>query len=144
MFALPPRRFFKPMHCKTKFCRGRTTEGGHSPYCGKCRNRHWKERHPLKYSFHKLRNRAKERGHTFTITFADYERFALETGYAELKGRTKHCLSIHRKEDHIGYEPGNIQAVTVSLNSRLKWANIPDYIKAEMIEAEQRALAATN
>jgi hypothetical protein len=83
--------------CRTKFCRGGTFKQHHSPYCSKCRSRRFKERHPLKYSFGKLRARAKERGHAFTLTFADYEAFAKQTGYAELKGKTKHSLSINRR-----------------------------------------------
>ena len=120
------------MRCATKFCRGVQTKTGRSPYCSKCRTRRFKEKHPLKYSFSKLRSRAKERGHSFELTFEEYERFAVETGYDKLKGKTKYSLSIHRKQNNLGYSKDNIAAVTLSLNSRLAWANIPDWLRAEM------------
>jgi hypothetical protein len=123
--------------CKIKFCRGYVLSNAHSSFCGKCRSRRFKEAHPLKYSFAHLRQRAKERGHAFTLTFADYEAFAIQTGYDKLKGKTKHSLSIHRKENHRGYEKDNISAVTLSLNSRLRFANMPDWLREEMHEAER-------
>lgn len=118
--------------CQTKFCRGLVLPTSHSPYCGKCRSRRFKERHPLKYSFGKLRNRAKERGHAFTLTFEQYEQFAKQTGYAELKGKTKHSLSINRKRNGEGYHVDNIEAVTLSVNSRLRYAPLPPYLREEM------------
>jgi hypothetical protein len=132
------------MRCRTKFCRGITTDGGHSPYCGKCRNRRWKAKSPLKYAFAKLRNRAKERGHSFSLTFAEYEKFAIQTGYAELKGKTKYSLSIDRRDPSRGYHSDNIRAVSLSLNTRLQWANIPAWLKEEMVEAERQALSHRN
>lgn len=123
--------------CLTKFCRGLVMPNAHSPYCGKCRSRRFKEKWPLKYSFGKLRARAKERGHAFTLTFEDYESFARQTGYDKLKGKTKHSLSINRKRNSEGYTRENIEAVTLSMNSRLRFANMPDWLRAEM-EAEER------
>jgi hypothetical protein len=95
----------------------------------------------MKYSFGKLKHRAKERGHEFSLSLEDYEKFARETGYAELKGKTKHSLSIHRKNNSRGYHMDNISAVTLSVNSRLQWANIPDWLRAEMQEAESKSIA---
>lgn len=132
------------MRCRTKFCRGYTTDGGRSPYCGKCRSRRFKERFPLKYSFVKLRARAKERGHSFSLTFEEYEKFAIETGYAQLKGKTKYSLSIDRRNPARGYHSDNIRAVSLSLNTRLAWANIPAWLRDEMVEAERQALSHRN
>lgn len=100
----------------------------------------------MKYAFNILRGRARQRGHSFDLTFAEYESFALQTGYAELKGKTKHSLSIDRKNPALGYHRDNIRAITLSLNSRLRFAKMPDYLREEMIEAEKAsmALAATN
>lgn len=126
------------MKCRTKFCRGVQTATGHSPFCSKCRTRRFKERHPLKYSFNLFRNRARHRGHAFELTFQEYEKFARETGYDKLKGKHKHSLSIHRKDGALGYRMDNIAAVSLSLNSRLEFANIPDYLEAEMMEAEKQ------
>jgi hypothetical protein len=114
---------------RLNFCRGRTTSGGRSPLCSKCRARQWKERFPLRYSFHHLRNRARERGHTFEISFAQYKEFARSTGYADLKGKHSSSLSIHRIDNSIGYRADNISCVTMSENSRLQYAPIPDWLR---------------
>lgn len=86
----------------------------------------------MKYAFNALRTRARQRGKTFTITFEYYESFAVKTDYALLKGKTKFSLSIHRVDNSRGYEPGNIAAITLSENSRLAFAPLPDYLRAEM------------
>lgn len=123
--------------CRTKHCREVATKSGHSPFCSKCRSRRFAEAHPLKYSFGKLRYRAGERGHSFELTFEQYQRFAVETGYDKLKGKTQYSLSIDRKDGTKGYHADNIRAVSLSLNSRLKWANMPEWLRDEMILAEQ-------
>lgn len=98
----------------------------------------------MKYFYKVLRSNAKRRGHAFTLTFEQYEKFAIETGYAELKGKTKHSLSIDRRDPSRGYHADNIRAVSLSLNSRLQWANIPQWLKDEMVEAERQALTHQN
>jgi hypothetical protein len=122
--------------CRTKFCRGITTPGGRSPYCGKCRSRRWKAVSPLKYCYAKLRNRAKERGHEFLLTFGEYEEFAKKTGYdkRENRGKTKYSLSIHRIDGKRGYVASNIAAITLSINSRMEFANIPESVKQRWLE----------
>ncbi len=93
-------------------------DANHSPYCPKCRARRWKAAHPLKYSFNKLRNRARERGKEFSLRFKEYERFAKKTKYDQLKGKSGLSLSIDRKDNSQGYYVGNIRAITISENSR--------------------------
>lgn len=123
------------MKCRTKFCRGISRKNGHSPFCAKCRTRRFKEAHPLKYSFNLLRNRARHRGHEFALTFEQYEKFAQDTSYDKLKGKHKYSLSIHRKDGGRGYCFDNIEAVTLSENSRIEWVNMPAGFKAEIMEA---------
>jgi hypothetical protein len=131
----------KPMKpnrkCATKFCRGRAYSNAKSPYCAKCRSRRFKDKFPLKYAFAHLRQRAKERGHPFLLSFEDYVEFARRTGYDKLKGKTKQSLSIHRIDNNGPYHKDNIAAVTLSMNSRLRFANLPDWLLAEMEEAEK-------
>lgn len=122
----------KRIKCATKFCRRSVTRDNHSPVCPKCSSRKFKEKFPLKYSFNKLRQRAKERGHEFSLTYEQYEQFAKTTGYAELKGKHPYSLSINRKNPALGYHIDNIETVTLSMNTRLRYVNIPDYIRAEM------------
>lgn len=47
-----------------------------------------------------------------------FKKFCVGTGYAELKGKTASSLSIDRVDETRGYEPGNIQILTLSDNSR--------------------------
>lgn len=125
--------------CATPYCRGVRTPKGHSPYCAKCRTRRFRDRWPLNNVYNNLRKRARQRGHAFVLSYADYERFAVETGYAALKGKEKHSLSIDRIRPELGYAIENIRAVTLSVNSRLRFAPLPDYLRAEMELAERAA-----
>jgi hypothetical protein len=135
---MKPKPKIWPRRCRTPRCRGRTHKTNHSPFCSKCASRRFAQKHPLKYAFKNLRNRAKQRGHAFQLTFEQYEKFARETGYAEQKGKTKYSLSIDRRDPSLGYRADNIRAVTLSLNSRYQYAGIPDYILAEIEAAEKQ------
>lgn len=93
----------------------------------------------MEYAFAKLRTRAKERGHEFTLTFADYQAFVTSTDYWAKRGKTKLSLSIDRIDDARGYHADNIRAVTLSFNSRRRFAPLSDWLKAE----EEAALRAS-
>lgn len=105
-------------HCLTPRCRALVDkQKSHSPYCSKCASRRFAEKHPLKYSFNNLRHRAKQRGHKFLLTFAQYELFALKSGYAVGKGKSRDSLSIDRIDNDGPYSVDNIKCETVSYNS---------------------------
>lgn len=126
---------FKTQKCRTKFCRGVTTEAGRSPYCGKCRSRRHAEKHPIKHAYGKLRSRAEERGHEFSLTFEDYTRLWHDSGYGANRGKTAKSLSIHRIDNDRGYHADNVTAITLSFNSRLHYANMPAWLRDEMKQA---------
>lgn len=106
-------------HCLTPLCRGKVNKKKeHSPYCTRCRRRHWKEKNPLKYSFGNLRRRARQRGKEFLLTFEEYREFAVKTDYARMKGKTSLSLSIDRINNDGPYAAWNIRAITLSENSR--------------------------
>ena len=130
-----------PHKCRTKNCRGSATKSGHSPYCSKCRSRRFAERHPLKYAFKNLRHRARQRGHDFGLSFDEFARFAVASGWLEKKGRTKECLSIDRINDERGYFADNIQVLTVSENLRKRYVPFfknKEQERAAIAEAEER------
>lgn len=129
--------------CIIKFCRRRVGLPEKSNKCSKHRREAWKSKNPLRYYFGKLRNRAKERGREFTLTFQEYCKFAMETGYSELvnRGKTSTSLSIHRKIDSEGYHMWNIQCVTLQMNSRLKFAPLPEYYRRQILEEAARCSA---
>lgn len=118
-----PRKY--PFKCATKFCRRLVHKTGKSPFCARCRSRRFKEKFPLKYSFNKLKQRARERGHAFNLTYDQYEKFAVESGYALDKGKQPTSLSIDRIEGSKGYEVGNIRVLTLSENTRKEFVNYP-------------------
>jgi hypothetical protein len=128
--------------CKTKRCRNPKPHWRR--FCRKCQWRQLKERDPLRYSFYHLKNRAKQRGHEFSLTFDQYKDFALKTGYFERKGKTAESLSINRIDNSRGYHADNIEAVTLSYNSRLKYAPIPQWLKDEILGKSKAASAGGN
>lgn len=81
--------------------------------------------------------RAKERGKEFSLTYAQYEAFAINTDYAKLKGKTSLSLSVDRVDDKLGYHWWNIKAITLRENTRKQYANIPAWMKEEIKQAEQ-------
>jgi hypothetical protein len=96
-------------------------ETTHNSICSKCKTRQWKERNPFRYFYNKLKYRAAERGHSFTLSFEEYCHFAKTSGYMEHKGKTAKSLSVDRIDDSKGYSADNIRAVTLSFNSRRQW-----------------------
>lgn len=103
------------MKCKTPRCRNDRAK--HKTVCHTCNSRIFRENNPVKAAFFNLRQNAKRRGHVFTITFEDFKKFCRKTKYMAGKGRTKDSFSIDRINPAKGYEPGNLQLLTVSENS---------------------------
>lgn len=93
----------------------------HDLICSKCKSRRFKERNPFRYFYNKLKHRAGERGHSFTLTFEEYCHFAKTSGYMEHKGKTAASLSIDREDESKGYSADNIRAVTLSFNTRRRY-----------------------
>jgi hypothetical protein len=71
----------------------------------------------MKDAFAKLRDHARERGISFTITFEEFCKFAKQSHYIESTGLGPMCITVDRKDNLRGYEPGNIQPLTRSANS---------------------------
>lgn len=127
----------RKLKCRTPYCRRES--GGkrlHSTYCSRCRTRRFKDAHPLRYSFKKLKDRALERGKDFGLTFEQYRAFAEKTDYARMKGKTSLSLSIDRIENSRGYHANNIRAITLRENSRKSFTKIPAWMVEEIKKAE--------
>ena len=77
-----------------------------------------KERNPYKYFYGKLKNRAKERRHSFSLTLTQFTCFCRMHDLLSKRGKTALCLSVDRIDGSQGYHMWNIQPLTVSANSR--------------------------
>jgi heterodisulfide reductase subunit C len=108
--------------CLTKFCKERASKKlWRSPYCSKCRSRRWRANKPVESAFHRLKHHAKERGHKFTLTLEYFRAFCVASDYIAKRGKSGTSASIDRINDALGYEPGNLQVITLSENSRKRF-----------------------
>lgn len=105
----------KRARCKTPFCRNLSRRDGAD--CGKCNMRKWREKNREKAAYARLRESARKRNISFTITFEEFVKFAKKTEYLTRTGNTAGSLTVDRKDNLRGYEPGNIRAITRSENS---------------------------
>lgn len=105
----------EPRKCAKRGCK--KAAGSKKAMCSKHHAREFAKKYPLKYSFNNLRNRARQRRIEFNLTYEQYERFCLETGYDKKKGRRAGSLTIDRIDVTKGYAPGNLQVLTKSDNS---------------------------
>ncbi len=113
------------MKCKTSNCRNKSyvyKKNGKviSRYnlCTKCRRRRQKEKNILRYTFDYLKQNAKRRGKEFILTIEEFKDFCIKTDYLNLKGKNANSLTIDRIDNKKGYQIDNIQAVSLSYNSR--------------------------
>ena len=106
----------KPKHlCQAHGCK-ESPKSKHR-FCAKHAHRYYKEQHPIRYTYQGLKCNARRRGHKFTLTLEQFEKFCKENNYMELKGRTASSASIDRIDPSKGYEEGNLQVLSVAENS---------------------------
>lgn len=67
---------------------------------------------PARYAYRHLKANAKRRGKDFTLTFAQFEAFAIETRYLAKCGKSATSYTIDRIDPTRGYHADNIQALT--------------------------------
>jgi len=110
------------MKCLTKGCKNETPK--YRKICWKCKNRIYRENHPLHYEYLELRKRARRRGKGFTLTEDEFKQFCEMTNYLQEKGIYKDNCSVDRIDSTKGYSFDNIRKVTVSVNSKLNAGTI--------------------
>jgi hypothetical protein len=100
--------------CITPFC---MKPKQHDMYtCHSCKKRKFRMKSPLKYAYQVLKNNAKRRGKSFTLTFAVFVRFSEKNDYMNKKGTKAKSLQIDRIDETKGYADDNIQAITLREN----------------------------
>ena len=83
----------------------------------------WRFRNPARHAYNNLRHHATQRGHVFDITFEQFLQVTDLQKYLDGSGREKTCLSLDRVDPRRGYEPDNIQVITVGENAAKKHAD---------------------
>lgn len=101
--------------CATPNCNKKPSRGN---YCYACAKRRYRAANPLRAAYTQLRQNAKRRGKGFTLTFEQFEQFAVKTDYQFKRGRTKESYHIDRREETGPYSINNIQVLTNSQNIR--------------------------
>lgn len=119
------KRIEYPRKCAIKFCRKSVRAVEKSDKCSRHRAAQWKQNSPLKYHYGKLRNRAKERGHQFTLSFLKYEALCIQAGWiTDHRGKTGEAYSINRKDSTRGYHDDNVEILTMSQNRRQHYVDM--------------------
>jgi hypothetical protein len=101
--------------CQTRHCKNVPS----GTMCGTCRARKWRIEHPEKYAYNNLKNRAKQRGIEFTLTFEEFKKFCIKTKYIAGKGRHAEGLTVDRRDNTKGYTADNIRTLTLSKNIKI-------------------------
>ena len=112
--------------CQTVFCRNeaylefrrkgnKVVPVRHST-CAKCNYRRWRINHPLNAAYKELRHSARKRQLAFTLTKEHFALICEQTAYLAFKGTEGCDLHVDRIDATRGYEDGNIQVVTCSVN----------------------------
>jgi len=118
MFVIIPTKKHKGL-CVAYRCKAKHTP--RDRFCSKHRHRYRKEADPVKYTYQTLKSNARRRGKVFTITLEYFRKFCEDTGYLQNKGRYAKAASIDRKDHTKGYEPGNLQILSLADNSAKRW-----------------------
>lgn len=101
-------------HCKHEGCFSKCAPKRRE--CFKHRSRRLRAAKPIYACFYTLKMNAKRRKLEFSITLASFTKLVTKTGYMENKGRLADSLTIDRKENLLGYIPGNLKIMTKSAN----------------------------
>lgn len=107
--------------CISWGCSRRARKETRDPRCHTCRSRITRLKNPARYSFRNLKNRAKQRGIAFELTFDEFAAFCNETDYLEKKGREPHSYTIDRIKTHLPYCYSNLRILTHAQNSSHKY-----------------------
>lgn len=101
--------------------------------CNRCKNRRYETKYPIKVAYHRLKGHAKERGKEFSISFEYFSQFCVEVDYIAKRGRSSTSLHIDRKDEHLGYIEGNLQALENADNIRKykRWKGLNEKGKSE-------------
>jgi len=102
-----------PGRCPVRGCRNPSRKD--RALCHRHEQRRWRAHNPIKNYYNELKQRAKKRGHAFTISYDYFLGFCHATQF--LEEHEGKVLTIERINASKGYVPGNIEALETSLNT---------------------------
>ncbi|MGI4736093.1 MAG: hypothetical protein ACRYG7_13030 [Janthinobacterium lividum] len=91
--------------------------GTKKKYCPRHHHQALKDRDPISHIYSHRKQRAKARGHEWTLTLENFRQWCEWTGYHLRCGRTLHAASIDRKDPFEGYHVWNIASIPYGANS---------------------------
>ncbi|MGI4834656.1 MAG: hypothetical protein ACRYFK_14465 [Janthinobacterium lividum] len=91
--------------------------GAKKKYCPRHHHQALKQRDPISYIYSHRKQRAKARGHEWTITLANFRDWCQWTGYHLRTGRTPGAASIDRRDPFEGYHCWNLDCIPYGANS---------------------------
>jgi len=97
------------------------------------KKKRYRAKYPIRYAFTTLRDNAKRRGKVFTLTFQQFQEFAIKTQYMIKKGIWQDSYHIDRINEAKGYTPDNIQLLTNS-------DNVKKYLRYNWSEEDYKML----
>lgn len=100
--------------CRHYGCSNQARHGGSD--CETCKSRKGRLANPVRYAFDMLKRSAAKRSIHFELTYEEFAKFSMETGYVERMGRGHGDLTIDRIRSSEGYKLGNIRALTYEDN----------------------------
>jgi hypothetical protein len=86
--------------------------------CYRCIQAQWRERHPLRAMYNKVKWSAALRDVPFKLTFEEFCDFDAATDYTARRTLAGEDITIDRKDETKGYEKDNLQVLTRGENSR--------------------------
>jgi hypothetical protein len=85
--------------------------------CFSCKQKRYKENNPLPLAYNTLKQNAKRRKKSFSLTFLQFKEFCFETDYMVKKGTKSKSYHIDRIIELEGYHKDNIQTLENCKNS---------------------------
>lgn len=107
--------------CAAKYCQNEVGKDG--ILCSTCRARVWRALNPVKYAFNNHKNRAKQRGIPWDLTYEEFYTWKRKVKFVKGAGRHADSWTVDRINDdpakgYYGYRLDNIQKKKLKNNVR--------------------------